>query len=87
MYLYLRPFMLKRFVSLVLMFAAAPVLARDRAENWIEVRSPHFLVLTNSSEKQGRHVADQFERMRSVFHVAFPKLQIDPGSPIIVLAI
>ena len=86
-YLYLRPFMLKRFVSLVLMFAAAPVLARDRAENWIEVRSPHFLVLTNSSEKQGRHVADQFERMRSVFHVAFPKLQIDPGSPIIVLAI
>jgi len=79
--------MLKRFVSLVLMFAAAPVLARDKAENWIEVRSPHFLVLTNSSEKQGRQVADQFERMRSVFHVAFPKLQIDPGSPIIVLAI
>jgi tetratricopeptide (TPR) repeat protein len=79
--------MLKRLVSLVLMFAAAPGLARDKAENWIEVRSPHFLVLTNSSEKQARHVADQFERMRSVFHVAFPKLQIDPASPIIVLTI
>lgn len=25
--------------------------------------------------------------MRSVFHLAFPKLQIDPGTPIIVLAI
>ena len=82
--------MLKRLISLVLMFAAAPaapVLARDKAENWVEVRSPHFVVVTNSSEKQGRRVADQFERMRSVFHAAFPKLQIDPGSPIIVLAI
>lgn len=77
----------KRLISLVLLFAAAPVLARDKAENWIEVRSPHFVVVTNSNEKQGRRVADQFERMRSVFHAAFPKLQIDPGSPIIVLAI
>jgi hypothetical protein len=31
-------------------------------------------------------VADQFERMRSVFRTLFPKLQIDPGTPIIVLA-
>jgi Tfp pilus assembly protein PilF len=44
-------------------------------------------VVINSNEKQGRRIADQFERMRSVFHVAFPKLQIDPGTPIIVLAI
>ncbi len=82
--------MLKRLIPLVLMFAAAPaapVLARDKAENWVEVRSPHFVVVTNSSDKQGRRVADQFERMRSVFHAAFPKLQIDPGSPIIVLVI
>lgn len=80
----------KRLISLVLLLATTPVtpiLARDKAQNWIEVRSPHFVVVTNSSEKQGRHVADQFERMRSVFHVAFPKLQIDPGAPIIVLAI
>ena len=70
---------------LVLTTAFAP--ARDKAENWIEIRSPHFTVITNSNEKQGRRVADQFERMRSVFHVAFPKLQIDPGSPLIVLAI
>jgi tetratricopeptide (TPR) repeat protein len=79
--------MSKRLVLLLLLLAAAPTLARDKAEAWTEVRSPHFIVLTNSNEKQGRRVADQFERMRSVFHVAFPKLQIDPGSPIIVLAI
>ena len=83
--------MFTRLLSLGLLFslllAASPSRGRDKAENWIEVRSPHFVVVTNSSDKQGRHVADQFERMRSVFHTAFPKLQIDPGSPIIVLAI
>ncbi|MFZ0806763.1 MAG: hypothetical protein WAN03_11295 [Candidatus Sulfotelmatobacter sp.] len=61
--------------------------ARDKPQEWTEVRSPHFVVATNGSEKQGRHIADQFERMRSVFHTAFPKLQIDVGAPIIVLAI
>src|SRR5580700_845040 len=77
--------MRKVLVSLLLL--AAPALARDKAETWTEVRSPHFVVVTNSNEKQGRRIADQFERMREVFHAVFPKLQIDPGSPIIVLAI
>jgi hypothetical protein len=61
--------------------------ARDKPENWVQVSSPHFLIVSNSNEKQARHVADQFERMRSVFHKLFPKLQIDPATPIIVLAI
>ena len=74
------------FLPLVVL-ATALTPARDKTENWIEVRSPHFTVITNSNEKQGRRIADQFERMRSVFHVAFPKSQIDPGSPIIVLGI
>jgi hypothetical protein len=79
--------MSKRLFLLLPFFAAVLAPARDKPENWIEVRSPHFTVVTNSNEKQGRHIADQFERMRSVFHVAFPKLQIDPGAPLVVLAI
>ena len=86
-YWYGRAAMLQRLCFLLLLFAVAPTPARDKPENWIEVRSPHFRVVINSNEKQGRRIADQFERMRSVFHVAFPKLQIDPGTPIIVLAI
>ena len=34
---------------------------------WIEVKSPHFRVLTDASEKRGRELAAQFEQMRAVF--------------------
>jgi tetratricopeptide (TPR) repeat protein len=67
--------------------SAVPAPTRDKPENWVQVRSPHFLIVSNSNEKQARRVADQFERMRSVFHQLLPKLQIDPATPIIVLAI
>lgn len=79
--------MLRQILLSALCFAAPLAPARDKAESWIQVSSPHFVVVTNANEKQGRRVADQFERMRSVFHAVFPKAQIDPGMPIIVLAI
>ena len=47
----------------------------------------HFTVLTNSSEKDARHVASQFERMRAVFHVLMPAASDDPAAPIVVLAL
>jgi tetratricopeptide (TPR) repeat protein len=61
--------------------------AGAKQENWIQVTSPHFVVATDGSEKQGRQIADQFERMRSVFHAVFPKLNLDSGGPIIVIAV
>src|SRR5579864_7421448 len=79
--------MSKRFFLLLPLLAAVMAMSRDKPENWIEVRSPHFTVVTNSNEKQGRHIAYQFERMRSVFHVALPNLRFDPGAPLVVLAV
>jgi len=79
--------MLKRLCSLLVLTCTALTNAKDKPENWIEVRSPHFAIATNSNEKQARKIADQFERMRALFRVLFPKLQIDPSSPIIVLAV
>jgi len=79
--------MWKRIVLLLTLFVAALAPARDKSENWLEVRSQHFTVVTNANEKAGRRIADHFELMRSVFHVAFPHVSIDNGSPIIVLAI
>jgi hypothetical protein len=79
--------MWKRTALLLSLFAAALAPARDKPENWLEVRSQHFAVVTNANEKTGRRIADQFERMRSVFHQALPHVALDNGSPIIVLAI
>lgn len=76
-----------RIVALALLATTTYASARDKTESWVQIQSPHFLVATNGTEKQGRRTADQFERMRSVFHAAFPKLDMDPGAPIIVLAI
>jgi tetratricopeptide (TPR) repeat protein len=79
--------MLRRTALLLTLLAAVPAPARDQAENWLKVRSQHFTVVTNANEKTGRRIADQFERMRSVFLVALPRLSVDPGVPIVVLAI
>jgi Tfp pilus assembly protein PilF len=53
---------------------------------WLEVRSPHFRVITNGSEGDGRHVAGQFEFMRSVFSSQFPGFRFDPPEPLLILA-
>ena len=79
--------MYSRFVLLLLLLAVALAPARDKSEDWLQVRSPHFTVVTNADEKTGRRIADQFERMRAVFHVTFPHMSVDIGSPIVVLAI
>lgn len=80
--------MLARILLAALLLSATLAPARDKNENWIQITSPHFVVVTNSSEKQGRRVADQFERMRSLFHAMFPKVQMESsGAPITVLAV
>ncbi len=75
------------FVGLMALCATPLVPAREKTENWVAVHSPHFAVATNTSERQARRIADQLERMRAVFHAAFPKLQNDSDAPIVVLAV
>jgi hypothetical protein len=76
-------------VLVFLIFLSAPLTAtaRDSGAPWLELKSPHFVVLTDSNEKQARHVAGQLERMRAVFHTLFPEATGDSGSPIVVLAL
>ncbi len=79
--------MWQRILPLALLLTASTVLAKEGGDTWVEVRSPHFLVLTDSNEKQARHVAGQFERMRAVFQIIFPKAYVDPAAPITVIAL
>ena len=73
--------------SALLLFLACECRAADKPETWTEVRSPHFVVVTVAGEKQGRQVAEQFEQIRAVFKSVFPGARIDPGQPIIILAV
>jgi tetratricopeptide (TPR) repeat protein len=71
----------------LLLILGIPGSASDRNQNWIEIRSPHFLVLSNAGEKEGRHVAAQFENIRALFHAVFLKARVDPGKPTIIFAL
>lgn len=79
--------MSKRFLVLLPLALASLGWAREHTANWVEVRSPRFTIVTNSSEKQGRRIAVQFERMRAIFQEAYPQLEDDPDAPVVVLAI
>ena len=77
----------RRLALLSLFWAALSNLAWAAPDPWFQVSSPHFTVITDSSDKQGRHVLDQLERMRWVFQTLFPKRNVDPALPIVVLAV
>jgi tetratricopeptide (TPR) repeat protein len=76
-----------RKYSLLLLLALIGSSAYAANPSWVEVHSAHFTVVTDAGEKQGRHVIDQFERMRWVFQTLFPKMNVDPISPIVVIAV
>src|ERR1700738_706570 len=79
--------MKKHLGTLFLLCATLTASAGHSNPHWLEVRSPHFTVLTDSNERQARRIAAQFEQMRSVFHKLLPNATADAGSPIIVLAL
>src|SRR3984893_1146843 len=52
-----------------------------------EVRSPNFRVLTNGSEHDARKIALEFEQMRAVFAIEFPKMRLTTGAPLLIFAV
>jgi tetratricopeptide (TPR) repeat protein len=61
--------------------------SRSLAQTWREVQSPHFRVVTDGSERDGRDVAKEFEQMRSVFELRFPNAALETGAPLLVVAV
>ncbi len=79
--------MLGRVLCLLLSLANLPPSAAAQAETWLEIRTPAFTVITNSTEKDGRRVGRQFEQMRGVFHRVYPEVDLETATPILVLAV
>jgi len=53
---------------------------------WIEIRSPHFSVVTDSGERRGRDVALHFEQMRAVFGALMTKANVNIPIPLQIVA-
>ncbi len=53
---------------------------------WIEVRSPHFRVLTDGSAGDARKVAYEFEQIRHVFALRFNNEEVGSGAPLTIVA-
>ena len=76
------------FISAFLL--AAPFCARPRVlaaePQWVEVRSPNFVVATDDGEKRGREVAMRFEQMRAVFGSLMDKAKVTLPVPLQIVA-
>jgi tetratricopeptide (TPR) repeat protein len=62
------------------------VLAPAAERPWIEVKSPHFTVVSNSGEKDARQTAWQYEQVRAAFLALWPWARPEAGRPIVVVA-
>jgi len=73
------------WVLLAATMLANPSRAADRP--WLEVRTPHFVVVANTGEKTARDVGWQFEQVRHVFESLWPWGRRERGRPFVVIAV
>ena len=57
------------------------------AQQWNEVKSPHFVVISSASQGQTRTLVWQLEQIRSAMAALFPWARVDLDRPIAVLAV
>ncbi len=77
--------MFRRVVAFCVVWAACFGVGSASPEQWLEAKSEHFRLVTNAGDKEARHILDQFERMRWMFQTLFPKWDVDPVEPIVVV--
>lgn len=65
----------------------SPGVAAQGAGHWVRAWSGHFVVYSDGSPGQARHIAAQMERLRMLLHQLFPGLPLDPVAPLDVLAV
>jgi len=61
--------------------------ALHAADQWIEVKSPHFVVTSNAGESSAKSVAWQLEQIRSAIAVWWSWARVDLNKPMAVLAL
>ncbi len=69
------PLVLTVVSSLLIPHTVPLALAGD--PQWVEIRSPHFSVVTDAGEKRGREAAVKFEQLRAVFGAILVKAKVN----------
>lgn len=54
---------------------------------WLQIRSPHFRVITNAGEKHALEVVTRCEQMRTAFLMLMPKATADDPAPLLIFAL
>jgi tetratricopeptide (TPR) repeat protein len=75
-----------KFLTSLVVALLLPLHASAAEKPWIEIRSPHFRVLSDAEERDARVAALRFEQMRSAFTAALPGLRLDPPVPLLIVA-
>ena len=70
----------------LLLVAALALPVSAVAEPWVEVRSPHFVVVSDAGRGEAQRIAVHFERIRSAVKVLWPWARVDPPIPLKILA-
>ena len=70
----------------VAVFFAFPV-SGAKHDNWVQVRTPNFVVVSNAGEKQARKTAIRFEQIREVFRRSIAVASAHPSPVITILAV
>jgi tetratricopeptide (TPR) repeat protein len=76
-----------RYLLFCLCAVITPLISAGAGEpQWVEVRSPHFSVVTDAGEKRGRETAMKFEQMRAVFGAMMAKAKVNLPVPLQIVA-
>jgi hypothetical protein len=68
-------------------FVATPALDVSAADQWIEVKSAHFTVVSNAGERSTRKLVWQLEQVRSAMAALWSWAQPDLNKPLSVIAV
>jgi tetratricopeptide (TPR) repeat protein len=69
-----------------LTFAPFVLSANGGEKPWTEVKSTNFRVLTDGTASDGRRLAREFEQMRAVCALGLPKMRLESGAILTILA-
>jgi len=75
-------------ICLVLLIPTRGTADDQAPDSRIELRTPHFTVISNASEKDATEIAEHFEKIRAALPEFFPLPvpRIDPAQPVLILA-